>query len=221
MDENDAMLKAYCMSDAAYVVMSLHASKYYGAVTGLLLGKLDGGQVMVEQTIPVAHSDLTIWTTPLTQMALYLAEKHARQSNAQVVGLYFANDVPTDQSVPTPPTRVADRIREYFPHAVLLHLDATRLTPEKRESVHCCRVCVKFQKDSTWARAVKPDSTLRVSSRALALTHEVLTAYFADPPSNPYDLDLQQVADFEDHCLDPRCDWLNDRITKKVNSVTL
>lgn len=220
MDSESRDLKAYWMTDAAYVVMTLHASKYYGAVTGLLLGKIEEGCVKIDETVPIAHSDLTIWTTPLTQMALYVTEKHAKESNKQVIGLYFANDVPTDQSVPTPPTRIADRIREYFAHAVLLHLDAARLTPEKRESSHCCRVCVKSQKTGTWSRAIKPDTTLNVSSRALAIVHEILTAYFDDTPSIPYDINLRKVADFEDHCLDPRCDWLNDHITKKINSMT-
>lgn len=208
------------MSDAAYVVMALHASKYFGMVTGLLIGRVDGETVRVEEVLPIAHSDLTIWTTPLTQMSLYLTEEHAKQKDYQIIGMYFANDVPTDQSIPTPPTRIGDRIHQYFPYPVLLRIEAERLTPERRKSTHCTRVFAKPQQDGSWGRASRPDATLQVSQRALSITDNILTAAFSVSSMVVNGLDPYQVSDFEDHCLDPRCDWYNSNIINLINGMT-
>lgn len=247
------------MTDAAYIVMVLHAAKYASSsVTGLLLGHEQEKDVdddasstttneiqktiIIDEALPLAHSDTTHFTTALAQIALMLAEQRAttmRQSSPathnkhKLVGLYYASAIPGDPGIPTPPTRIADRIRQlHCADAVLLHLDEERLRPSVRMQKHCARVRAKRNinsssssvigrippnqkqqlKDGPWGRATLPDQALRVSQSALDMTHYLLASPpKKDAPISPYD-----VVDFEDHCTDPRYDWLNGKVVAKV-----
>lgn len=207
----------YKINDSAYIVMVMHSAKYYSAVCGLLLGAVDKSCVRIEEALPLGHSDLSLYTTPLAETALLLAEQRAILTSRELVGLYFANDIPTDNSIPTPPTRIADRIRDKFSKAVLLHIDATRLTPAVRGQKHCARVCSKGKALGTWGQAVHPDRTLSVSERALRVADRVLTI----PTVQGTTINVSDVVDFEDHCLDPRFDWLNADLISRLEAISL
>lgn len=247
------------MKDAAYIVMVLHAAKYASSsVTGLLLGheQEEHGDdantttandiqktIIIDEALPLAHSDTTHFTTALAQIALMLAEQrattmrqssHATHNKHKLVGVYYASAIPGDPGIPTPPTRIADRIRQlHCTDAVLLHLDEERLRPSVRTQKHCARVRAKRnlsssgvigripsdqkkqpkqQKDGPWGRATLPDQALRVSQSALGMTHYLL----ASPPKKDVPISPYDVVDFEDHCTDPRYDWLNGQVVAKV-----
>ncbi len=190
----------FAASDDAYSTAVLHAAKHVGAVHGLLLGNIVKGQVLISMALPVAHSALVCNTAPVTEMALRVAEAHAKLSGLQVVGVYFAAEVADDTDIPVLPTRLADLVREEFESTVLLVLDAKRLHPDVRKSKHCFRVYTREDQSGTssWGKGVRPTEDLSVSKSALEKCGEKLKdlSFAAD------------IVDFEDHCNDPRRRWI-------------
>lgn len=203
----------YQMVDAAYATIALHAAKYPATLTGLLVGTVSSTAsatpvVSITHALPLTHSDLATLTTPLLETALHLASHHAAAQSASLVGLYYAASNPQDSSIPVPPTRLADRLRLISPHACLLVVDAASLTPTSRRAAHCLRVHAKRAPAGTWGRGARPRHVLHVSADALALVDRLLAAPRVLP-----------VADFEDHCLDPRADWLNVALPGRLSAL--
>lgn len=75
------------------------------------------------------------------------------------------------------------------------------LKPDARLKSHCFRICVR-KTAPTWAKGSRPKEHIIVSERALKMADMLMKGQ----------LDVHVVADFEDHCLDPRRDWFNDGI---------
>lgn len=191
----------YEIADAAYLKAVLHSAKYVSAVSGLLLGEEGTTErvVRIEDTLPLCHSGAQ-FSPSLAEVALLLARKVADKRGQSVVGVYFGNELADDRSIGVVPTRLADKVRESFSNAVLLMVDAPRLSPQLRTSAHCFRVCTRAD---TWGKGALPDTALIVSKQALAQSHSLLSHGCAAPYT---------VTDFEDHCLDPSQDWFNKHV---------
>ena len=203
----------YTISDNAYTLITMHATKYTHGLSGILLGRKTSSQVEITTALPFAHSDLTLQTTPLTETALHLSEQIANIRNMTILGLYYANSNPNDRSIGTVPTHIADLIRSRNPQAVLLIINAKQLAPSIRLKAHCFNVYVKQEQDGTWARGVQDPSLLSVSRRALVAADAIMKGKLgADSFS-------YTVADFEDHCADPTCDWLNAHIVARLHDL--
>lgn len=82
-------------------------------------------------------------------------------------------------------------------------VDAPSLNPQVRLLQHCFRLCVR-KNATTWARGACSKKDLVVSNDALKLADMLMRGR----------LDVHVVADFEDHCLDPRRDWFNEDVEK-------
>lgn len=193
--------------------MTMHAGKYYSTITGLLLGTASETEVTINDVLPLVHSDLVQGTTSVTETALLLAEQRAKETSQILVGLYFANENPTDTSIPLMPTRVADRLLSRFPNTIMLHIDAARLLPDVRMQRHCARIRVKQEASGPWSRVTLPDDALVVSERALCIAHRLMAESLAEHVA------VSHVIDFEDHCLDPREDWLNLQLSARLNAL--
>lgn len=194
----------YEISDVAYLTIVKHLSKHVHAISGVFLGSLSAsGTVSITRALPIAHSALVISTTPISETALHLAEQKAADLNLQVVGAYFGNDVATDASIGTFPTRLADAVHRHFVGACLLMIQPSSLRAGVRKREHCFRLCVRDGTQAgTWAKGAKPKGELQVSDTALKVADAVLSG------KGP----VYDVVDFEDHCLDPRRDWFNEGI---------
>lgn len=199
-------MAGYEISDTAYLTIIMHLAKYPSAVVGVLLGTVsDSGPISIKRTLPIAHSSLTVFTTPVAETALLLAEQKASEHGLRVIGAYFGNEVADDASIGTVPTRVAERVRTHFARACLLMVHTPSLAPGVRRREHCFRLCVRDAEEiGTWAKGARPKKDLRVSETALALADGLLAGKGS----------VHDVTDFEDHCLDPRRDWYNDGIEK-------
>lgn len=200
----------FSMRDTAYLIMTMHAAKSPSSITGLLLGSKTEDAITINDALPIAHSDLVQATTPVTETALFLCEQRAKKTGQILLGLYFANDNPDDNCLPVLPTRIADRIRQQFQNAIILHLDAKRLAPDRRVHSHYVRPYVKRDGDRSWPRACLPDDRFVVSDRALQLAHRLLGGQLDDLVNSSH------VIDFEDHCNDPNEDWLNFQVISRL-----
>lgn len=196
----------YAIDASAYATIVLHATKHVSATSGILLGDFHSDTITIYQALPVAHSDLAISTSPLAESAFLLAEQLAKTAEQRIVGVYFANETSNDPTIPTVPTRMADLVARHFSNACLCMVDAARLAPDVRTKEHCLRICTKDRLAAgSWARAARPSSHLAVEIPALVLTDRMLDGQLQG-------LELFQLADFEDHCLDPTLDWINYRL---------
>lgn len=198
--------RSYTISETAYCKAVLHSAKYVNAVCGVLTGRAEGEKrVVIEDALPIAHSSLAVFTSPLTECALRLAKALCTQRGQAVVGVYFGNEIADDRSIGVVPTRLAESVRESFESACLLMIEAPNLAPQKRLNTHCFRVCVRDTGDSTWARGTLPSDALSVSEKLLAKCDARLR-------NNAL---VHSLVDFEDHCADLRLDWLNTHLFEK------
>ncbi len=195
----------YEISDIAYCKVVLHSAKYVTAVSGLLLGNSTGRNetVKIEDVLPICHSAAAQYSTPVAQCALLLAKSVAEERSLQLVGVYFGNEIADDRSIGVVPTRLADKIRQSFPKACLLMIDAPKLAPSERIKSHCFRVCARIDTHtSTWGKGTLPETSLAVSEKLLRKCDNLLSTCSA----------VQSIVDFEDHCADPSMDWFNKNL---------
>lgn len=190
------IMTSYSLSPSAYHLLCLHATKYTHSITGILLGEKSNDRVELTRVLPVAHSDLSIHTTPLTETALHLCEHYATTQRLCIAGVYFANDVVDDTALPTHAVRIADRIRQRFPDAVVLRIDGVRFKALVTGKEHCL---VAYSGEG-WKR---DSGGVLVEEIALRGLDRVLR--------------VQGVCDFEDHLLDPRADWLNLKVLESLH----
>lgn len=219
----------YYMDDAAYALMVQHACKNSSsAVIGLVLGMVspyNKTQYTLTKVVPLSHSDLVQFTTPLTEVALTLVEQHCEQhaSGLKIVGVYYAPALP---GVPRQVQRVVDKIHHNNRlrlNTPLFVLDAERMTPQRRTQRHCVG-SLRFKSANSTKFASAKDAakaSVHVSAKALHVANLLLL-----PPNSKIRMTSHvahvsnyDVADFEDHCLDPRADFLNAHLVKLLDAV--
>ncbi|PNH08236.1 ER membrane protein complex subunit 8/9 [Tetrabaena socialis] len=104
-----------------------HASKFpSNSVNGALLGSCDGANVEVVDAIPLCHTTLSL--APALEIGLAQVESYAHISGSvQVVG-YYQSDARFGPGDLSPLARkIADKVAERQPRAVVLLLDNKRL----------------------------------------------------------------------------------------------
>lgn len=200
----------YTISDEAYLKCVLHSAKYVGAVVGIFLGKFssgDGSKTELVDCLPLAHSAGAVFTSSTAEVALLLAKKLAKRRSLSIVGIYYGNEVCDDRSIGVVPTRLADHIRGTSTnpsHSLLLMIDAPKLAPERRRTEHPFRVCARRDPHAaTWGKAFLSGDSLYVPEKLLQACDDLLS------DGNPA---RYSICDFEDHCLDPKSNWLNPHV---------
>ena len=79
------------MKTSALVDLVLHAAKYpHAAVNGVLLIQKSGHQYMIEEAVPLLHSNLTL--SPMLEAALPQVEAYCRKKNLSLSGYYHVNE---------------------------------------------------------------------------------------------------------------------------------
>uniref|UniRef100_A0AAA9TUD2 ER membrane protein complex subunit 9 n=1 Tax=Bos taurus TaxID=9913 RepID=A0AAA9TUD2_BOVIN len=121
------------ISARAYVKMSLHAARYpHAAVNGLLLAPApaprSGECLCLTDCVPLFHSHLAL--SVMLEVALNQVDVWGAQAGLVVAGYYHANAALDDQSPGPLALKIAGRIAEFFPDAVLIMLDNQKLVPQ-------------------------------------------------------------------------------------------
>lgn len=219
----------YKISSDAYCKSVLHAAQHVGAVHGLLLGRFidrrenndaaksahaegnPDGVVEILDAFPVAHSALACGTSPVTEIALLIAETRAKALSLKLIGAYYAPEIADDVDIPVMPTRLADALRSKCKYACLLFLHAAALSPDQRQSSCAFRLHTLPQEPSSsgsWARGLRDEKHFIVEQDTLMVCDGLL-----GHRDNVY-----SVYDFEDHCLDPTRDWFNTDFSQAKNT---
>ncbi|KAF8906689.1 hypothetical protein CPB85DRAFT_1313179 [Mucidula mucida] len=119
-------MTTYRISDTAYFKIFFHAAKHpHAAVNGVLVGKQTSNGIEIVDIVPLLHH----WTSlsPMMEIGLDLAGRHAASLDLQLVGYYQACERIDDAALAPVGEKVATKIRDNFQHAIALVIDGTKL----------------------------------------------------------------------------------------------
>ncbi|KAF9064339.1 hypothetical protein BDP27DRAFT_1472164 [Rhodocollybia butyracea] len=184
----------YTVGPVTYFKIFFHAARHpHLQVNGVLLGKSTSGTVEIVDAVPLLHH----WTSlsPMMEIGLDLAGKHAEELGLSLVGYYQACESLDTALVPVG-EKVASKIKEGFGDAVALVIDGDKIgSPD-----HAALIPYVAQTpSSSWrpfdAGTVKPftaGSSFSLTSPTFRLLH-------------------RKFGDFDDHLEDVTIDWLRNR----------
>lgn len=190
------------LSCLAYVKMYLHASQFPRcSVNGVLLSSspAGGAALSITDCVPLLHTHLSL--TPITQVALTQVDVWCSQTQQRIVGYYQANACVSDSS-PTPcALKIADKISEQCPNAVLLMIDGEKMFPDYRVPP----IIMYERKDSRWALKDKHTIMLQQWEETCSVAHQLFRSG-----------DQKLLVDFDSHLDDITKDWTNQKLNAKV-----
>lgn len=182
------------ISARAYGKMCLHASRYpHAAVNGLLLAPAtrSGECLCLTDCVPLFHSHLAL--SVMLEVALNQVDVWGAQAGLVVAGYYHANAVLDDQSPGPLALKIAGRIAEFFPSAVLIMLDNKKLVTRPRVP----------------PVIVLENQGLRVMWRDWEESRQMVGALLEGRAH-------RHLVDFDCHLDDIRQDWTNQRLNTQI-----
>ncbi|KAJ3786735.1 hypothetical protein GGU10DRAFT_350850 [Lentinula aff. detonsa] len=196
----------YTVGELAYLKIFFHAAKHpHLQVNGVLLGKKVSETVEIIDAVPLLHH----WTSlsPMMEIGLDLARRHAESLELQLVGYYQACERLDDTALAPVGERVASKVKEGFTHAVALVIDGDKIgSPDNAALIPYL--------------AQSPSSSWRPYSDAgTAVPFSSGSSFSLSPPDLPAravslvrDQQLQRkFGDFDDHLEDVTIDWLRNK----------
>ncbi|XP_029807984.1 ER membrane protein complex subunit 9 [Suricata suricatta] len=190
------------ISARAYVKMCLHAARYpHAAVNGLLLAPAprSGECLCLTDCVPLFHSHLAL--SVMLEVALNQVDVWGAQAGLVVAGYYHANAALDDQSPGPLALKIAGRIAEFFPDAVLIMLDNQKLVSQP----HVPPVIVLENHGLRW---VPKDKNL-VMWRDWEESRQMVGALLEGRAH-------QHLVDFDCHLDDIRQDWTNQQLNTQI-----
>ncbi|KAJ7134785.1 hypothetical protein C8R44DRAFT_610153 [Mycena epipterygia] len=191
----------YSVSPQAYFKVFFHAAKHpQSSVNGVLLGKEEpSGKVNIVDAIPLLHH----WTSlsPMMEIGLDLAGRHAESTGLKLVGYYQACERIDDTALAPVGERVAGKLKDGFKDAIALVIDGEKLGSGEAALVPYVSQGTVWRPYSGEPNAFSAGSIFQLSSpdlpqRAIALVHN--------------ESRHQIFGDFDDHLEDVTIDWLRN-----------
>ncbi|KAM6201966.1 ER membrane protein complex subunit 9 isoform 1-T1 [Rhynchocyon petersi] len=210
------------ISARAYVKMCLHAARYpHAAVNGLLLApKPRSGECLcLTDCVPLFHSHLAL--SVMLEVALNQVDVWSSQGGLVVAGYYHANAALDDQRSKfctcgtmlgigvrkykmdpgSLALKIAGRIAEFFPDAVLIMLDNQKLVSQPRVPP----VIVLENQGSRWT----PKDKNLVMWKDWEESRQMVGALLEGRAH-------QHLVDFDSHLDDIRRDWTNQQLNTQI-----
>ncbi|KAG6909424.1 hypothetical protein DXG01_000577 [Tephrocybe rancida] len=183
---------SYTFSETAYFKVFFHAAKHpHKPVNGVLLGKKSGGDVVIEDAVPLLHH----WTSlsPMMEIGLDLATQYADSVGLKLVGYYQASDRLDDTSLVPVGEKVAGKIKSGFSDAVAFVIDGDKLGTDEVALIPYISSASSWRPYSGNPSPFSKGSSYRVASddiprRAIALVRD--------------ERRHQRFGDFDDHLED-------------------
>jgi len=215
---------AVSMSAVAYAKMILHSCKYVSsAVSGVLLGSLDGDVVAVEDAVPLFHATLNL--VPMLEIALLQLDQYCKSKGLAIVGYYQGNEGLTSNSMDAVASNIGDKIRAKFPNAFVLVIDNTKIHPDLIREQLACKVYFPDPKsDNQWR--LRSDKSLPATSgegsdAAVGSSIE-LAAKAKQATANLVQAEAHvKLVDFDAHLDDVALDWMNVAIGEQVKAAVV
>ncbi|XP_048218739.1 ER membrane protein complex subunit 9 isoform X1 [Perognathus longimembris pacificus] len=190
------------ISARAYAKMSLHAARYpHAAVNGLLLAPAPRARecLCLTDCVPLFHGQLAL--SVMLEVALHQVDVWGAQAGLVVAGYYHANAALGDRSPGSLALKIAGRIAEFFPDAVLIMLDNKKMVPQPRVPP----VIVLESQGLHW---VPKDKNL-VMWRDWEESRRMVGALLERRAH-------QHLVDFDCHLDDIRQDWTNQKLNAQI-----
>ncbi|KAJ7677476.1 hypothetical protein B0H17DRAFT_944892 [Mycena rosella] len=193
-------MSKYSVSAQAYFKIFFHAAKHpQSSVNGVLLGKEEpAGTVNIVDAIPLLHH----WTSlsPMMEIGLDLAGRHADSAGLKLVGYYQACERVDDTALAPVGERVAGKLKDSFKDAIAFVIDGENLGSGEAALIPYISQGTSWR-PSGEANAFSAGSAFQLSSpdlprRALALVQAQGSH--------------QLFGDFDDHLEDVTIDWLRN-----------
>ncbi|KAF9043834.1 UPF0172-domain-containing protein [Hymenopellis radicata] len=193
-------MATYTISDTAYFKIFFHAAKHpHAAVNGVLVGKQAADGVEVVDVVPLLHH----WTSlsPMMEIGLDLAGRHAASLDLKLVGYYQACERIDDAALAPVGEKVASKIRDTFQNAIALVIDGTKLGAGDAGLIPYVAQGSTWRPHAQASSAYSPGSPFQLASpdlptRAVALVKEKKLE--------------EKFGDFDDHLENVTIDWLRN-----------
>ena len=198
----------------AYGKAFLHAFKFPSQpVSGLLLGKRaqeDGGSLFISDAVPLFHTSALSCPNAMLDVALAQCHAVAKTRGLQLVGVYVANELATDNSVSAATSKTVAYIIDKFNLASLVtwqllntHLHPGATSPAAAQFVYQSSgvsnsVPLRFARWNTGTCGLDAET----SDTALAKVREALEAFAHT-----------KLADFDMHLENPQVDYFNEKLS--------
>ncbi|KAF5391218.1 hypothetical protein D9757_003055 [Collybiopsis confluens] len=197
-----SIMADYTLGPAVYLKIFFHAAKHpHTQVNGVLLGRKTANTVEIIDAIPLLHH----WTSlsPMMEIGLDLAGKHAESLQLQLVGYYQACERLDDTALAPVGEKVASRIKEGFGDAVAFVINGEKIGTEEAALIPY----IALSSSSSWRPSADPSPFTPGSKFSLSNP---------DLPSHAIALVRDQqlhrkFGDFDDHLEDVTIDWLRNR----------
>ncbi|KAJ7147126.1 Metallo-dependent hydrolase [Mycena crocata] len=170
-------MSQYTISAQAYFKLFFHAAKHpQSSVNGVLLGKEESsGKIIVVDAIPLLHH----WTSlsPMMEIGLDLAGRHAASSGLSLVGYYQACERIADTALAPVGERVAGKLKDGFKDAVAFVIDGDKIHTSAAALIPYVSQGTAWRPYSAEASAFTAGSAFQLSStdipqRAIKLVRE-------------------------------------------------
>ncbi|KAG8833796.1 hypothetical protein FRC18_003064 [Serendipita sp. 400] len=181
------MVPKLVLSHRAYLSILLHTAKYpHQTVNGVLLASsTTGGEVIVEQAVPLLHH----WTSlsPMMEIGIELASTYAADAGLSIVAYYQANPTIHTHGFGPVGDRILTKLRQTAPDTVgfLVHLDEL----SSKSSAEVPALITNPAAHVTLNNKRSPIRALELIASGLQST---------------------SFADFDDHLENVQLDWLNN-----------
>ncbi|KAK2465612.1 hypothetical protein APHAL10511_002504 [Amanita phalloides] len=195
-------MSTYTLSNQAYVKIFFHAAKHpHKSVNGVLLGKIQGDDIVIEDAVPLLHH----WTSlsPMMEIGLDLAGQYADVKGLKLVGYYQACERLDDTALAPVGEKVAEKIRAGFDRAIAFVINGELIGTSQPALIPYVPSGTSWKPHPENSTAFAPKSAFQLASidmpgRAVKL---VQTDHLH-----------QAFGDFDDHLEDVTIDWLRNTV---------
>ncbi|KAI8103870.1 hypothetical protein M9435_006396 [Picochlorum sp. BPE23] len=207
------------IEEDAAIRLTLHALKYPRAsCNGILLGRIDDGDVIVSEIVPVCHTYTTL--PGQMEIALCMVDKACQKSAEQtgIVGYYQCNERLGDLDLGLVGQKIADTISRLISggksDGVVLMLDGKALS----SLMGIQNTNNKNNNNSSSSSSSSPFVSLKKSQGWVQMERDCIRLPFGkDTLASKLKQLIQEraheaIVDFEDHMEDITQDWLPKRL---------
>eukprot|EP00471_Norrisiella_sphaerica_P003441 CAMPEP_0184481132 /NCGR_PEP_ID=MMETSP0113_2-20130426/2674_1 /TAXON_ID=91329 /ORGANISM="Norrisiella sphaerica, Strain BC52" /LENGTH=188 /DNA_ID=CAMNT_0026860061 /DNA_START=20 /DNA_END=586 /DNA_ORIENTATION=- len=187
MSDGASAATTYRVKAPAYLKITAHAVKYaLRPVCGVLLGREESGDVVVEDAIPLFHN---YPLGPMLELALMQVDEFSKEAKTEIVGCYWANELADDMSVHRIAKRIGTQIVKFFKNAGILVVNNETLGKAVEGTI------------SAFTPTNEGKCVVSISDSE-SLEKRISGKQLAEIP----------IVDFDEHLANVKLDWLHQKV---------
>merc|ERR1719309_18666 len=224
--DNSGSSGGVVIENRAFCKIMMHCAKYTcSSLNGVLLARRDemrnGRPARVCDVVPLFH--LSPGLTPMLEVALPLIEKEVENSGLVLAGFYHAHDNIEDTSLDVFTRRIADKMVDNQPGAIILTVDSSQLSSDMTGARY--GLILRQHVDGVWKTTNSCDNNDDIVDSSSLSSAAMLRIGDSDSASSRRCAALlikkrlfRDLVDFDNHLDDLTQDYLNVQINMKIDS---